>query len=512
MSFLMIFVGVVPALGQVPQDSQIKHLVIIMQENRSFDEYFGTYPGANGIPSGVCLTVSKGSPDCVSPYLESNLNPAGGPHSWEAAHVDYKNGSMNGFVWTSGRNAMGYYDYHMLPFYWAYAAHYVLFDNFFESVLSYSLPSHLYLVSGQSGGFVTGNAPSMFQFKTIMEELQPAGVTWKYYVGTDIPGMFSIAAMNRNPDPTDNWILGNQWLNSSSSAGLPNSPTTSPNTPAYGLWNPLPHMSGIANNKSLLANDVPGSQFYTDIQTGTLPQVSWIIPSSRVSEHPSAGPMPGQEYVVTLVNNIMKSKYWSDTAIFITWDDWGGFYDHVPPPSVDKYGLGFREPTIMISPFAKPGYISHRTYEYGSFLTFIEQRFGIPSLNTRDSISNTFSDEFDFSQHPTPSLILNTQNPPVWNGTTVATTAPLTTTSSTASTPASTTPLQRSSSSTSESFQSTQTSASATASTTSPSEPITSTTSSPGGSPLPVQDILLAVGAIAVIVVIAATLAVTRKR
>ena len=165
----------------------IKHIIIIMQENRSFDEYFGVYPGVNGIPPGVALTISPGSTQTVSPYLETNPNPAGGPHSWEAAHESYDNGKMDGFVWTSGPNAMGYYDYHMLPYYWTYASNYVLFDNFFESVLSYSLPAHLYLVAGQSAGYVTGKAPPVFDAKTIMEELKQAGISWKYYVGTTFP-------------------------------------------------------------------------------------------------------------------------------------------------------------------------------------------------------------------------------------------------------------------------------------------------------------------------------------
>jgi phospholipase C len=170
----------------------IKHIIIIMQENRSFDEYFGVYPGANGIPRWVRLTVAPGSAETVSPYLEIDPNPKGGPHSWEAAHESYDNGKMDGFVWTSGRNAMGYYDYHMLPYYWDYAAHYVLFDNFFEPVLSYSLPAHLYLVAGQSGGYVTGKAPPVFDIKTVMQELKPAGISWKYYVGTTFPGQFSL--------------------------------------------------------------------------------------------------------------------------------------------------------------------------------------------------------------------------------------------------------------------------------------------------------------------------------
>ncbi|MGD0550851.1 MAG: alkaline phosphatase family protein [Candidatus Bathyarchaeia archaeon] len=420
---LLVITTVDPVAGE---PLPIKHIVIIMQENRSFDEYFGTYPNVNGIPSNMRLTTSPGGNQYVEPYLETNPNPRGGPHSWEAAHEDWDNGKMDGFVWTSGRNAMGYYDYHMLPYYWTYASNYVLFDNFFEPVLSYSLPAHLYLIAAQSGGYVTGAAPSVFDFKTIMEELKPSGISWKYYVGTNIPGRFSLSAMYEDPDPTDNWVLGNIWLNrtDNSADGGPigaEGIDAQARTPNYGLWNPLPHMAGIMNDPELLSQDVPGYEFYDDVQSGNLPQVSWIIPAESVSEHPNAGPQAGQKYVVTLVNTIMQSQYWKDTTIFITWDDWGGFYDHVPPPQVDKYGLGFRVPALLISPYAKQSYISHVQYDFSSFLVFIEDQFGLRPLTNRDANANSFNGEFDFSQHPRQPLILNPNNPPQWSTSTVTT-------------------------------------------------------------------------------------------
>jgi phospholipase C len=313
---------------------------------------------------------------------------------------------------------MGYYDYNILPYYWTYAANYVLFDNMFESVLSYSLPAHLYLVAGQSGGYVTGRAPPVFDVKTIMEELKPAGVSWKYYVGTTFPGQFSPALMNEDPDPTDNWVIGNIWLNNTDdSAGSLGPQTTEPNaasTPQYGLWNPLPHIADVMSDPTLLSHDVAGSQFYTDIQSGNLPQVSWVMPNPRVSEHPNAGPVLGQKYVVTLVNTIMQSQYWKDSAIFVVWDDWGGFYDHVPPPMIDEYGLGFRVPALLISPYARQNFVSHHQYEFSSFLTLIENQFGLKALTNRDSGANSFTDEFDFNQAQRAPLVLDPSNPPSW--------------------------------------------------------------------------------------------------
>jgi phospholipase C len=426
----------------------IKHIIIIMQENRSFDEYFGVYPGVNGIPSGVSLTISRGSSQRVSPYLETNANPKGGPHSWEAAHESYDDGKMDGFVWTSGPNAMGYYDYQMLPYYWTYALNYVLFDNFFESVLSYSLPAHLYLVAGQSGGYVTGKAPSVFDVKTIMEELQPAGISWRYYVGTTFPGQFSPALMNEDPDPTDNWVVGNVWLNNTDAADMADglgvqsvNSQAAAETPAYGLWNPLPHISGIMDDANLLSRDVPGSEFYIDVQNGNLPQVSWVIPAEPVSEHPDAGPVLGQKYVVGLVNTIMQSQYWKDSAIFIVWDDWGGFYDHVPPPMIDQYGLGFRVPALLISPYARQNYVSHRLYEFSSFLTLIEDQFRLKALTNRDTGANSFSDEFNFNQPPRQPLVLDQSKPPSWNPSTVTTVSTTQTSSSSANIAQVSTPL-----------------------------------------------------------------------
>jgi phospholipase C len=308
---------------------------------------------------------------------------------------------MDGFVWaakadSNPSNVMGHYDYHMLPYYWTYASNYVLFDNFFESVLSFSLPNHLYIIAAQSGGYVKGTVPEVFDFPTIMEELTPSGISWKYYFGTNLP-----------------------------SAGITNESELmahdAPESSFNDYSNPLPHMKGIMSNASLLSRDVPGSEFYTDVQSGTLPQVSWIVPAGAVSEHPTHSPEAGQKYVVTLVNTIMQSQYWKDTAIFIAWDDWGGFYDHVPPPQVDQYGLGFRVPVLLISPYARQGYVSHTQYEHSSYLAFIENQFGLKRLTNRDTMANSFYGEFDFSQPPRQPLILNPNSPPPWNASTATT-------------------------------------------------------------------------------------------
>jgi len=394
---LLVITAVSPVAGT---PLPIQHIVIIMQENRSFDHYFGTYPGANGIPPNVCLTINASTTQCVKPYLETNPNVEGASHSWAAAHTCWDNGKMDGFVWAASgisnpSNVMGYYDHNMLPYYWTYASNYVLFDNFFHSILSYSLPNHLYIIAAQSGGYVSGTVPEFFEFVTIMEELTPSGVSWKYYFDTNLPG-----------------------------AGITDESELMAHDPPESTFDdyvdPLPRMKGIVDS-GLLSHNVKGSEFYTDVQSGTLPQVSWIVPAEAVSEHPTASPEVGQKYVVTLVNTIMQSQYWKDTAIFIAWDDWGGFYDHVPPPQVDQYGLGFRVPVLLISPYARQGYVSHTLYEHSSYLAFIENQFGLKPLTNRDTMANSFYGEFDFSQPPRQPLILNPNSPPPWNASTATT-------------------------------------------------------------------------------------------
>jgi hypothetical protein len=145
------------------------------------------------------------------------------------------------------------------------------------------------------------------------------------------------------------------------------------------------------------------------VKAGNMAAVSWITPPNGSSDHPPQFIEAGQNFVTTQVNAIMNSPYWANTAIFVTWDDWGGQYDHVPPPQVDGLGLGPRVPLLVISPYAKPGYISHKQGEFASFDKFIEEDYGLPSLNQRDSLAQTsdLMDFFDFQSPPQPPLILN---------------------------------------------------------------------------------------------------------
>ena len=373
---------------------KIEHVVWIIQENHSFDNYFGTFPGADGIPPSTCLPKMPGAQECVQPFHM----PHGQPlldleHSWETAHAAYNSGAMNGFVWAEGSSyTMGYYDERDIPNYWKYARSYTLCDRFFSSEMTGSSPNHVYTVAAQSGEI--NNIGSLkeveqqlddedgFNFASIVRRFRSTGIAWKYYVETqplppgDSQAKTELAHM-AYPDPKE-----------------------------LTLWNPLPGFKGIRENPADMARLVPLQQYFGDLKAGTLPQVSWIIPDFQDSEHPPEPLDQGMWYVTRAINALMQSPYWKNSVIVLTWDDYGGFYDHVPPPEVDAYGYGPRVPTIVISPYAKQHYVSHETYDFTSVLKFIEQRWNLKHLTARDDRANNMADVFDFDQPPASPLVI----------------------------------------------------------------------------------------------------------
>lgn len=391
---------------------KIQHFVFIMQENRSFDSYFGTYPGAEGIPPGVCLPDPNGGP-CIALYHDTNDVNRGGPHGWGNAWAAVDGNKMDGFLVQSykgnssntckppapdctpgrdPRDVMGWHDYHEIPNYWNYARSFVLQDHMFESVASYSLPAHLYMLAAQSGGYVgsKGQAkPSTYNFPEITELLTSGKIDWRYYVTS-----------GTTPDTDDDEEVGSL-------------PTQAQDPHTYTFWNPLPAFPAVVNDPEQNSRLVDTAEFYDDARNGKLPEVSWIIPSGALSEHPPAGVREGMAYVTGLVNAVMQGPGWESTAIFISWDDWGGFYDHLPPPMVDQYSLGLRVPGLVISPYAKVGYVDHHIYSFESWLKIVEERFGVVPMTARDTTAGDMLDAMDFTQPPRLPLILS----PTVNGT-----------------------------------------------------------------------------------------------
>ena len=422
---------------------KIRHVVIIMQENRTFDSYFGTYPGADGIPmkNGV-PTVCSPDPRtrvCVKPYHDTSAHNMGGPHAHVDAIEDIAGGAMNGFVTRvrvgrslacyavdapscslapSAPDVMGYHDWHEIPNYWDYARNFVLQDHMFQSDTSWSLPAHLYMVSGWSAkcsisgdpmscsssvqdpgspphsyGNPTSKPPN-YAWTDITYLLHRYHVSWRYYV-----------AKGNQPDCADGQMF---------------CAPVAQNAKTQGIWNPLPSFTTVRQDHQV--RDVaPLNAFETAARTGKLPNVSWIVPAQAVSDHPPAWITAGQTYVTGLINSIMSSKDWNSTAIFLCWDDWGGFYDHVRPPVIDGQGYGLRVPALVISPYARRGYIDHQILSQDAYLKFIEDDFlhgqrldprtdGRPDSrpNVRESqpILGNLARDFNFNQKPRPPQLL----------------------------------------------------------------------------------------------------------
>jgi phospholipase C len=376
---------------------KIKHVIWIIQENRSFDNYFGTFPGADGPPPSTCLPVLPGAAHCVKPFHM----PKGEPiydlhHGWNDEHAAWDSGRMDGFVWAEGTPlTMAYLDDRDIPNYWAYARHFTLCDRFFSSEMSESLTNHLYSVAAQSGGLIGGlgsikgieetlGERGGFSFASIVKSLSQGHVTWKYYVET----------RPMSDDHQSYGVLPSLWF------GAPKT---------FSLWNPLAGFKAIRENPDRMKDLVDLKEYFQDLKAGTLPEVSWIVPTFEDSEHPpeTLGPAArGMWYVTNIVNALMQSPYWKDSVVFLTWDDYGGFYDHVPPPIVDAYGYGPRVPTLVISPYAKAGFVSHFTYDFTSMLKFIEVRWGLPSMTERDAHADPMLDCFDFKQAPVSTLVI----------------------------------------------------------------------------------------------------------
>jgi len=494
--------------------SKIKHIVIIMQENRSFDSYFGTFPGADGIPMRdgvptVCLPDPAGG-TCVRPYHDPADRNAGGPHSQSNASADINGGKMDGFLGQAVKAAkncapndpacsagnatdvMGYHTGQDIPNYWTYAKDFTLQDHLFESNSSWSLPSHLYMVSewsakcSQAGNpqscinalqnpglppdFTTairntliGKCRLGLQNSACQSALLAAGITpematqlhaliLKDCKGADsylscqsaidkaaIPAALKqrlLAAAQKLAPPDYAWtdltyLLHQQnvpWRyyvfngtepDCENDAAMTCAPVAQ-NAKTPGIWNPLPYFDTVRQDGQL-GNIQSLDNFYADAKKGTLPAVSWIDPTGSVSEHPPALVSAGQSYVTGLINSVMQSPDWSSTAIFLSWDDWGGFYDHVVPPTVDQNGYGLRVPGIVISPYARQGFIDHQTLSQDAYVKFIEDDFlhgqrldpltdgrpdPRPDVREDSSVLGDLAKDFDFQQRPAAPVIL----------------------------------------------------------------------------------------------------------
>ena len=377
---------------QLKTATPIKHFLVLMQENHSFDNYFGTYPGADGLPHDTCMPVDNGQDPskphtrdtCVKPYHLGGQAVLGLGHSKAVYEAEYAGGRMDGFINVFsqrrdvGSQAMGYYDDRDLPYYWNVADNYVLFDRMFTSASAGSVWNHMFWVTGTPGNYredallTTG----FDRVPTIFDSLQRAGISWKFYV--------------QNYRPTVNF----RTPGSSDAA-------------SQIVWVPPLNYNRFLDDPALNSRIVDMDEYYKDLANGTLPAVSFMVPSGA-SEHPPGSIQAGERFVRTLINALMASSSWSRSAFMWTYDDWGGWYDHVKPPKVDAYGYGFRSPALLVSPYAKRGHVDHTQLDFTSELTFIENNWDVAPLAERDKKANDITTAFDFTAGPREPVLLDT--------------------------------------------------------------------------------------------------------
>jgi phospholipase C len=375
----------------------IKHVVFVLKENRTFDMMFGRFPGANGVSVGV----DRGQPRTLTRGLDAI--PTDIKHCYECSLQAWNGGEMDGFATISqaaDRYAYTQYLPEDEPNYWRWAEDYVLGDNFFASAQGPSFPNHLFAIAATSGGAhenppqnpalltqhhretglfkswgcdaldtayievtdsegVTKKVPPCFDFLTEGDLLTEAHIPWAYYAATQYQNGY--------------------------------------------IWSAYSAIRHIRKDPTIWQEHVfPVDSFAEQAKEGLLPPVTWVAPRFELSDHPEYSFCNGENWTTKIVNAIMAGPDWNSTAIFITWDDYGGFYDHVPPPQVDDFGFGIRVPLLVISPYAKQGYVMDELGEFSSVLRFIEDNWGLTQLTHRDRDATPMLSAFDFTQDPRP--------------------------------------------------------------------------------------------------------------
>ena len=315
----------------------IQHVIVCCQENHSFDNYFGSHPGlpaGYGIPAGY--TQPDGQGGTVAPFHFPNRTGNGFDpgHSWAQIHAEWDDGKMDGFYTTGGQNALGYYEQADLPYYYSLLPNAALCANYFCGMLSDTEPNRLVLYAGTSGGLTTNNfSTGTLSYPCVLDLLSTHGISFKNY-NFYCPDNYSVLAS------FDNWATGGP------------------------------------NNEL----NQPQAQFFTDCQNNTLAQVSFITEQTPYDEHPPSDIQTGMQMIQSIITAVQASPAWASTAVLVTWDEGGGFFDHIAPPQLDAYGPGIRVPMLIVSPYAKPGYVDTTFSDHASALKFIETVYDLPTL------------------------------------------------------------------------------------------------------------------------------------
>jgi phospholipase C len=364
----------------------IKHVVFLIKENRTFDHMFGRFPGANGVTVGI----DHGAPRELVRGTDRRV-PGDIPHCYECALVAWNGGAMDGF----DQGEQGDWAYtqlrkEQLPNYWHWASEFVLFDRFFASAHGPSFPNHLFTIAATSGG--THDNPRRHDF-------------FSNTFGCDAPTEQKVEVYDsegtiKRVRPCFDFLTEGDVL---TRAGIPWAYYAATETQRGYIWSAYSAIRRYREDPDRWARFIrPVDRLIDDIEHDRLPPITWITPRFELSEHPEFNFCLGENWSTEVIDAIMASPMWKDTAIFLTWDDYGGFYDHLPPPQVDDFGFGIRVPMLVLSPYAKPGVVSHELGEFSSVLRFIEDNWGLRKLTRRDREATPMLSAFDFSQEPRP--------------------------------------------------------------------------------------------------------------
>ena len=389
---------------------KIKYVVFMAKENRTFDTLFGRYPGADGATTG---TTCDGK---TVPLVTARDDSPGVEHSFVAGLTAIDGGKMDCFDrLDGGKGLQSYvqYDGNQIPNYWAYAKRYVLADRFFSSIYGPTGVEHTSMIAAQTDRFVDNERPDIGAGTGALAEYC-LDRTERVYSFKKLNRAHKRDAFHLEEIPDTDTLVDRYWYlrwpchdikilpDLLQRNGIPWKYYTT-NSPYFQVIRMIPHM--VFGPEA--AKVVDESTFLPDVAAGRLPNVSWVIPPVAVSDHPAYGALcEGENWTVETINALMDSPYWKHMAIVLTWDDFGGFYDHVAPPHVDLYGYGPRVPALIISPYAKRGFVDHDTMEFASVLKLIETVFDLPSMTARDRHANDMLDAFNFRRPPTAPHLL----------------------------------------------------------------------------------------------------------
>jgi phospholipase C len=366
--------------------SPIKHVVIIIKENHSFDNLFGTMRGVDGSTTVMVGNKKVGLGETPDRLLTDMY------HRGNVALQAVNGGKMNEFARQRFAIQMGkdvadsQYTQQQVPDYFRLASTYTIADHFFSTILGASFPNHLVLVSGQNAGVI--NNPERYGKNPDAWGCDSNPVTRvATYVGGKLGTTFPCFNITSLADEAN--VSGISWRYYAPPIGQP----------GY-IWSSFDAIKKVRYSRQWSTNVTGVQNFVSDVKNDKLAAITWLVPDLKHSEHPIASECVGQNWTVREVNAVMESPYWKNTAIILTWDDYGGFYDHVPPPRLTPYQLGPRVPTIMISAYSKPHHVSHRTFDFRSVLKYVEQTFRLPASMTYNRSVNSVGHLLDVTQKP----------------------------------------------------------------------------------------------------------------